>query len=149
MNPFVNPHQRGIDLPLGCKDLIDVLKTPASSPSRQLLLPGTDASYFEAPLHRFYELKGMAILVPQKAVINLLNRPDSSLAFFAFAPSEISLKPAVHSFFNSREISSLIIGHSLIGYPLPVSAPKAAAIISQLLQQVFAHTGPVNLVMIP
>jgi hypothetical protein len=135
--------------------LIDVLKTPADSPGHRLSLPGTDARYFEAPLHRFYESKGMAILVPQKAVITLLNRPESSRACFTFAPSETALKPAVHSFFTAQEISLLSennlagTGHSRIGYPLPVSAPKTAAIISQLLQQVFGHTGPVNLVMIP
>ena len=26
-NPFVNPNQRGVELPAGCKDLLDVLKT--------------------------------------------------------------------------------------------------------------------------
>jgi len=28
MNPFVNPKQRGISLPKGCKDLVDVLEGP-------------------------------------------------------------------------------------------------------------------------
>jgi hypothetical protein len=32
MNPFVNPNKRGISLPSGCKDLIDVLKP--SSPKQ-------------------------------------------------------------------------------------------------------------------
>jgi hypothetical protein len=30
MNPFVNPKKRGITLPDGCKDLIDVLERPRS-----------------------------------------------------------------------------------------------------------------------
>jgi hypothetical protein len=28
MNPFVNPNERGVALPSGCRDLIDVLKRP-------------------------------------------------------------------------------------------------------------------------
>jgi hypothetical protein len=31
MNPFVNLHKRGIELPHGCKDLIDVLKPTTQS----------------------------------------------------------------------------------------------------------------------
>ena len=32
MNPFVNPKKRGISLPSGCKDLMDVLKRSESKP---------------------------------------------------------------------------------------------------------------------
>jgi hypothetical protein len=28
MNGFVNPYQRGFELPEGCKDLIDVMRMP-------------------------------------------------------------------------------------------------------------------------
>src|SRR5262245_58159474 len=31
-NDFVNPNQRGVELPAGCKDLMDVLKMGGSSP---------------------------------------------------------------------------------------------------------------------
>jgi len=40
-NPFVNPNQRGVELPPGCKDLMDVLKKEESG--RQGLNPRRSA----------------------------------------------------------------------------------------------------------
>ncbi len=158
MNPFVNPHQRGIDLPPGCKDLIDVLK-PKAPVTETENLKGTDAEFFQAPFRRFYELGEdhvMAILVHgSHCFLSLCRYPGPPTLSLGLHSQYIAFNDTVRNFFGAKGISAFSeiqapsADMSVIRYVLPATALEAAELISQLLQQVYRETGPIKLTLMP
>src|SRR5215831_17378673 len=74
-NPFVNPNQRGVELPAGCKDLQDVLEKAGLSGAFRKRVCGTVNDVRDYVL-RLYETegaeRGLIILCPPKGAFLVL-----------------------------------------------------------------------------
>ncbi|HEY1172289.1 MAG TPA: hypothetical protein VGH19_13020 [Verrucomicrobiae bacterium] len=160
MNPFVNLHQRGTDLPPGCKDLIDVIKpkVPRMETER---LRGPDVEYLKAPFHRFYSTgddRVISILIYGSHCFLSLNCiPAPATLGFGLLPQYVAFNDTVRDFFQAKGIPALSekLGTRppgeiiLVRYPLPPTAFEASELISQLLTQVYQETGPIQLMLLP
>lgn len=156
MNPFVNPHQRGIDLPTGCKDLVDLLKPSSAGSSLEpefVHLRGTDAEFLEEPFHRFYEspdnLLILILVTGCFGYLSLSHHPKPPHLDLCFDTPQTALIGVIHHFFRVRQLSPLlektIADHTIIRFPLPQTALQAAELISQLLKQVYRIHGSIQL----
>jgi hypothetical protein len=160
MNPFVNPHQRGIDLPPGCKDLIDVIK-PAVPRMQTELLRSTDVELFKAPFHRFYSTGDDCLIVilihGPHCFLSLTRVPAPATLSFGLHPQYVAFNDTVREFFQAKGITALseILATRppreiiLVRYLLPTTALETAELISQLLSQVYQETGPIQLMLLP
>jgi hypothetical protein len=85
MNPFVNIHYRGVELPPGCKDLIDVLQSPWAYPGSKLetfrVKTSNDASQVGGLADLGYQMSRMFTLT-NKSQSMLISGKNSCLALY-------------------------------------------------------------------
>ena len=159
MNQFVNYQQRGIELPPGCKDLIDVLRMEYLRVSELNLAPAEGLSDIERYVSR--QMNSRAKF--RRLTVSCSHRLDAiCLAMSPFCPSHgpwlmsisVSVDPnkpteerAVRRVFDNAGISPLIKTLTAVDglvrslhYPLPSAASDACRIIADVLRSAFGVT---------
>ena len=159
MNQFVNYQQRGIELPAGCKDLIDVLRIE----HRRVSAPNRAPAEGLADLQRY-----VSLLMDSKAKLRRLTisfrhgRLPITLALSPFCtgygpwlvsisvfvdPTKPAEEQAVRRVFDEAGIAplikSLVTGVGpvrALHYPLPSDACDAGRIVAEVLRSAFDVT---------
>ena len=153
MNPFVNSNQRGIDLPLGCKDLIDVLPKKAGfQPFKNEQMPGLYLRDLEGLISQLYEFKGtgrfLYIQSSTGVLIGLSCSLSSKRMMFVLKPGENTLGESVKATLLAAGISSesvtvsQITGRLSVHCNLLFTASETISLLSKLLQSVHQSDGP-------
>ena len=102
MNPFVDPKKRGVTLPYGCKDLIDVLNREI--PGHELQTHVTDAGYVITASLAGLRREEIEITVEGRRVRISGKRGDSTAPFAAaiHVPSDYSINAARVTYLNNE-----------------------------------------------
>jgi hypothetical protein len=158
MNPFVNPTQRGVDLPDGCKDLIDVLQQPwliqATSRARAERFSASDYStgtfgHIELNVSRLFmsaaEVRVLTILCAaskeRKVVISLICHGAALAVTLFLEDEEIGRESTIRALFAEADAAAVgsTVGASsrLLRFPLPACAIRAAQLTADLLRKGF------------
>ncbi len=142
MNKFVDFGKRGVELPAGCKDLIDVLRRPEGRPAgRFSSQPGTlaDVPKYVSRMLRA-EPNNLAITWEQKNYIHLFYRQGKPTVL-AVIHQDSGREQAVRQVFESAHISPELDetaqGASfvrLLGYAMPSRLAMAKDLICELLR---------------
>ncbi len=157
MNEFVNFEQRGVELPVGCTDLIDALRRHTNPAVGAKLLPA--GGFGDIERHLIHLLKARtgirhliisaghdgATVSLEFGPFQLGCRPAGLSALLFLDDADLSQQQAVRTVFEEAGISPFL-EHGLAGiagpmrvirYALPNGVQKAAALIRELLEQGF------------
>ena len=162
MNQFVNPEQRGVDLPEGCKDLMDVIRHPwlirSAGPIEggKFSAPDYGAGTFE---HIEFHVSRLFMSTAQvrllnilccegnerKVVVSLMFRDGALGLTLLLGAEEISCESAIRVLFAKSGALPTIDTVASTGasssrflkFPLPTSAPRAALLTADLLLKGF------------
>lgn len=138
-NDFVNPNQRGVGLPAGCKNLMDVIKMDGSLPpaaGRQRIWYD-DLSKVEQRVAVFLQSRVTGLLsvgILQRHILVILNRADDLTLSFS-APAE--RQPVVRRIFKEPKISRPIDGMEYVSVVLGPAKDAVAMTVVELLVHVF------------
>jgi hypothetical protein len=144
MNKFVNLGKRGVTLPPGCKDLIDVLQKP--KPHAALASPHSCAGGLQdvaAHLSRLFEpaAKPRTLVITWHETNYLqVMRIAGVLTALAVVHEHTHREQAICQWFNAAGLAPTLdeaaAGFSVrvLGYPLPDSAAKVKHLLSDLLR---------------
>lgn len=149
MNPFVNFQQRGIELPGGCKDLVDVLRMEhqrVAEPNRVALTEGLAdiERYVSGLLQPDAKVKQVILFsYDYRAVVCLRFGPFR----FGYSPSGLSAlvyvddteplqEQAVRTVFEEAGISPFLES-GVLRYALPNTLTEATNLITDLLRRGF------------
>jgi hypothetical protein len=164
MSQFINFKKRGVTLPPGCKDLIDLLRP---SHKRVKVKETSAVRAFEpwefhkenfqtaglAQLERFVRIllqsRGEVFFmqidgVGLKSPVTLYRYSSSAERATAIAIQawDVPQEEAIRVFFGNRSIEPLMVsanlGTSSLVYPLPSEPVSLNALLTQLLQEVYA-----------
>jgi len=140
-NEFVNPNQRGVELPAGCKDLHELLQKTTQKPTARPIFGVKRGSLKDVPnyVQRVYmEPYGLSLVVTIRAAEAILlvhNRHTGcSLTFLAREQHKL-LAPVIHDFSGKvgfREEGKA--GLKLISAPLPHLWLEAAQIVENVIR---------------
>src|SRR5262249_12673858 len=140
-NEFVNPNQRGVELPAGCKDLFEVIQ------NRQM--PGAKASLFSlrngnlTDIPRYVEELYMAhygvslvlMFKAAEAILWVRNRSDGLKLSFWSPKEHMMLKPMFQDLFGAAGFSEENVkGGKLVTVPLPNLWLEAAQLVEGVLR---------------
>jgi hypothetical protein len=163
MNPFVNPNKRGVGLPAGYKDLMDMIQRPYAVDTSDLsyverfkqpeISKGT-LQQVEVHIGCLFTSKGkwptLAICCGGKGseIALTLREPERELQVI-FTESEFSRAASMRDVFRDSGISPKedikgVVKEGrcwFLNFPLPSSAPEAARLIVDVLRRSFAITG--------
>jgi len=145
MNEFVNFQNRSIELPAGCKDLIDVLPPP-----REVRMPVEGFAHVERYLSRLFQsaAKRRSVVIwslDYQEHVRVSNR-DGLLTLMVLVDTQDAIREqAVLRLFREAGIPPLRdedgrgdgIPLRVLFYPLSASVPESAALIRSLLQSVY------------
>jgi hypothetical protein len=164
MARFVNYQKRGVELPRGCKDLMDVLKRTSSGTKDKVfgdkleampkpdLFPSGGIRHIERYVMRLRASSARFVLIASldgQAVIQL-NRDSGQAAHdvaLVVQPRDQGQARAIKRFCEERGTARPLEGHEsgvraeemrALEYPLPSDARLAAGLLADLLQRVFA-----------
>ena len=156
-NPFVNPEQRGVGLPPGCKDLIDVLKK------------GSGAEFYDGFAHllqkrtatdqcvvtAYYGSGGFREIEPEvskflvtKAARKFLSVMDRPRHFFvtvfcdenvislkvSVQPTQTAVKVALRRIFGKADLCQKEREREFLSVPLDGSTAEIARVLTELLR---------------
>lgn len=156
-NPFVNPNQRGIQLPLGCKDLMDVLKMTggrdlaAAYSSKAVLGVSSGTVKTEsgnldelAPrLTGFFEVftqgKMFAVSVCEKRVFLAVvgTRVNELVLILFLHQDQAAARDALKQMFENPRFGWKIAGVEYVTVPLPLATNEAVEKLVELLTDGF------------
>jgi len=161
MNSFVNPHQRGVELPSGCKELIDMLRKQGDAASTQepARFEGFDhvkhyvAAMWQAKaIAKWLVISSPAIrptaMILQFGQFQLGRRPSGPSAWIYIDGTEPLLETAVRMVFEEAG-SCQFAGYGVGGgvepmrvlvYPLPDVAEQASDLIIAVFERGFGLT---------
>ncbi len=162
MNQFVNPKKRGVELPEGCKDLINVIRQPwqiqPAGPTKfeRFTQPDYSVGTFE---HMEFQVSRLFISTAQtrflsilccegderKVVISLIFRNGTLGVTLVLGEKDLGRESAIRALFAASgaqptmdTVSSTAGGASrLLRFPLPTSAPSAALMIADAFRKGF------------
>jgi hypothetical protein len=164
MNPFVDPSQRGFELPEGCNDLIDVLrKATRPQPPRPASRGSESFADIENYISRVLESSAnrcsLTIYCWQHEDKHLLSlgRVKTGvlhaviLVKCANAPREETVR-AIFAENGIAPAHDILAGESgdqsrFLWYPLPATAKEAAKLITNLLQRAYGLPADAGLVI--
>ncbi len=155
MNQFINYKKRSVELPAGCKDLIDVLhlaKREASSTfTSQSGRLADVAKHLSALLKPGAKSRNVAITWRQMNYLHLMNE-EGGLTALAIVHEDTAREPAVRGVFEAAGIAPIldeaVAGASFVrvlAYPLPSRAPAVEQLISDLLRRGYGLAEDVRL----
>ena len=141
-NDFVNPNQRGVQLPAGCKDLHELLKKMgAQRPRAQLIFLPERGSLKDLPIfvQRLYmEHYGMSLYVTiraAKAILWIENRYGGCTLKFLLRKKHTMLAPVAQNLFGNVGFDEKTKeGVRLIKAPLPHLWLEAAQIVESVIR---------------
>jgi hypothetical protein len=158
MNPFVNLQKRSIQLPKGCKDLIDVLRQPRA---RGIVRERGELAHIEHCLSRLLQSaakrKALFILSLDGQAACVLAHHDGVLAVTVWFECRNSVREeAVRGLFVEAGInptmddvkSSAGVPMRGLAYPLPTVAPRAAQLTAELMRRAYGVTEEASLVFL-
>jgi len=157
MNPFVNYQQRGIELPPGCKDLIDTLRTQKTVGPAATRIPAGGLQDIPNYVARLLQSKArgrhlvISSTVPFAAVVLkfgrfLMGHHPSGLSALIFTDSTEPLQEQmVRTVFEQVGFSPFMeygVGGGVeptrtLCYPLPDTATEAASLVTAVFQKGF------------
>jgi hypothetical protein len=139
-NPFVNPNQRGVELPAGCKDLMDVLKLqPVAEGSMGTAridigktkdIPGRVAAFLgEKKSQRL-----LSVTSPARHIfVTVMCRDEEfSLNLFVFK-NQIGLRDALRRIFADKDLCRGEREPEFVNLPLSGSAVEIVKVLTELL----------------
>ena len=147
MNEFVNPQHRGVNLPAGFKDLIDVLEGKKKRAPIQDLsgersrgparIARGGIADVENYVRGFLETKANSAMLgflPSNGRVGfyLVRRKGVLIAPFVFAEDHADCEKIVREVFAGRGISP-----DLDNYPVPASLPAISEIVTEILRRAF------------
>lgn len=155
MNPFVNPQKRGILLPNGCGDLMDVLQMSKRQPEAgwgsPLVKPEVQVS---ALVHVSRYLLGLAASTVRSRVLIIASSDAQMRVVIERSASGLTIYPVmgladrekeVEEFFVARGVQpsvDFLVGHPgistrVLGFPLPSDPGLAAGLTSDLIRSAY------------
>src|ERR1051326_7717665 len=145
MNEFVNFGKRSVELPSGCKDLIDVLQQAKRHPAPSTLTVCSAEGLTDVAKHlpRLLELgaksKHLVITWHEMNYVQLMNQ-DGVLTAMAVVHENTHSEQAVRGVFSAAGLAptldEAVAGWSVrvLAYPLPDAASSIEELISELLR---------------
>lgn len=145
MNEFINFRKRSIELPAGCKDLVDVLPPP-----RETRMPVEGFAHVERYLSRIFQAgaKRRSVIIwslDYQEHVRVSNR-DGVLALMVLVDTQDAIREkAVTKLFRDAGVTPVrdVDGRGdgvplrVLIYPLTPSVPAAADLIRSLLQGIY------------
>jgi hypothetical protein len=154
MNDFVNPQHRGVNLPDGFKDLVDVLDAKKKSPlikdsgeTGTTRVTRGGLSEIEKHVCDVLESKAgfvmMGILPLRRDAVKfyLLRKKSGCIAPFAFHERDAVPEKIVREVFAEQGIIPILdrvlpeLNHKILQYSLPASLPAIAMIACEVFQR--------------
>ena len=146
MNSFVNLQKRSVQLPKGCKDLIDVLRLPSALNTVDRIEVGRLADtdhYLSQLLQSAGKLKMLLISSLDGQAGKVLIHDEGALTVTIFVDSvreeavrslfvEAGINPTWDYAMNNERVAT----RGLI-YPLPADAPRAAQLTIDLMRRAY------------
>jgi len=150
MNDFVNPNQRGVALPPGKKDLIDMLPKPGKwYEALKIHLPVESFEQIEAYLVRLTQstakFRSVGILsTNHQERLAVSHEADHFRLMVNVQPRNAAKEECVLDFFSKMGIAPIstktcdlpVMEARILFFPLPLDVPKAANLIRELLLEV-------------
>jgi hypothetical protein len=143
-NPFVNPNQRGVELPGGCKDLMDVLKMggvdrPAAG--RPMISYGA-LREIEQRVATFLQWRASELLfsvgVPKRGIlVILLNRTEGLILNFSVPANQESMKDLIRRIFENPKFGENVCGTEYVSVALNPAKDWVARMMVELLVEGF------------
>jgi len=141
-NDFVNPNQRGVDLPAGCKDLNELLqKMGAQKRIAQSIFPAKHGNLKDIPMYlqRLYmEHYGLSLVVTIRAAESILwvhNRYGGCRLTFQLRKKHTMLVPVIQELFGNVKFDEEVREEmKLITAPLPGLWLEAAQIVERVIR---------------
>ena len=144
MNKFVDFGKRSVELPAGCKDLIDVLQltkrrpvsTLATHPAEGL---GDLAKHLSSLLEPGAKSRSLVITWHEMNYVQLMNQ-EGVVTALAIVDEKTRREQAVRGVFGAAGLTPIldeaVAGWSMrmLGYTLPGGAPSTEELISDLLR---------------
>jgi hypothetical protein len=154
VNDFVNPEHRGVNLPAGFKDLMEVLdgkKKSEHESGRKLRFQEFSAnglihveksldlllnSHAEDPLLAFGEGRNLSPFV-------LCRERNGLKAVFCFSGGDLILERTVREVFAEAgtipgsEVRNSDTGHQILTYPVPSARSQLLKVVRELLQRAY------------
>jgi hypothetical protein len=139
-NPFVNPNQRGMELPAGCKDLMDVLKKGGSErpgAGRPVILYGV-LSEVERRVEAFSESGAgerlFSVGIQGRGIHLILVKRGEDLSLnFSVPAKHQSLKDAVRRIFENPKFGENKFGQEYVSVALKAAKDSVARMMVKLL----------------
>jgi len=159
VNDFVNPQHRGVNLPDGFKDLMDVLKANGAAGETPIYALHSRRS---KPLIERYETNGLQhaekfvrqllesrskvatltfFLKASPFAFSIVRSTDLVKAMFCFSKDDVRLEQSVRETFTKFGIAPLydasflpVKQHAVIGYLMPGNLPGLLEIVGELLR---------------
>jgi len=144
MNEFVNFGKRSVELPAGCKDLIDVLQQAKRYPASTLTIRSAEgltdvAKYLLRLLELGAKSRYLVITWHEMNYVHLMNQ-EGVLTALAVVHENTHREQAVRGVFAGAGLAPIrdeaVAGWSVrvLGYPLPDGASSIEELISDLLR---------------
>ncbi len=141
-NDFVNPNQRRVELPAGCKDLNEFLqKIGAQEHTARPLFPLQHGTLKDVPRfvqHVYLEHYGLSLVVTVRAAEAIFwvhNRHGGSRLTFLLRKQHTLLAPIIQDLFRDLGFhEEAVHGRRLVTAPLPHLWLEAAQILESLIR---------------
>ena len=158
MSEFVNYHKRGIELPPGCKDLIDVLPTsrrqrktyiasgfrPAKMREERFPTAGLAqiGRYVSMLLQWQGELFTLSLTAQDfEFPVTLYRSRSEGTAAVVLVTKQAQREQAIRAFFEQQGIAAWDLGAADgsrgLAYPLPSDEARAVSLITEMLRSVY------------
>lgn len=143
-NDFVNPNQRGVELPPGCKDLMDVLKKegqvgratgrPEISYGVLSEIPTRVETLLRSKAHRQLFSAG----IPKRGfMVILLKREDGLTLNFSVPAKQETVKDAIRRIFENPTFGENICGMEYVSVTLNAAKDAVAEMMVESLMEGF------------
>ncbi len=147
MGPFVNPNQRGVELPPGCKDLMDVLKSEQTGEGWSATITTPAISYgklseVEERVGAFLEpgaaIRLFSVGIPKRNVfIMLVGRAEDLTLNFSVPTKQQSVKEAAERIFENPKFRGTINRMEYFSVALNPAKDAVAGMMVELLAEGF------------
>jgi hypothetical protein len=141
-NPFVNPNQRGVELPAGCKDLMDVLKIGGSqqAPGRVQVSHGvlSDVEKHVGEVLESASKQLFSVGIPKRRILVILGKREDGLMLNFSIPAK--QQSVVRRMFQEPKIGRPIDGMEYVSVTLGPAKDVVAMTIVELLVEGFGVT---------
>ena len=140
-NDFVNPNQRGVELPPGCKDLNELLQQQKGAQKARPIFPLQRGSLKDIPSQvqavymENYDMSLVVIIRAANAILCVQNSPGGPKLTFLLKNQRPGLATIVHGLFGNTGFHEEIVdGVKRVTIPLPHLWLEAAQIVERVIR---------------